>query len=146
MEKERIERYKDKIDLALDRLLKIENNIDKFDDEMFRLAIYKAFQEVVEALTDLISMILTDNNNSIGDDYTNIDKIKNMLKLDDKEVEILKEANGLRNRIIHWYNKTDDKQAKESIERLTPVIEKILEKFLEFIEKIKDDKTKNKNK
>ena len=146
MERERIERYKNKIDLALDRLSKIEYNIDKFDDEMMRLAIYKAFQEVVEVLTDIISMILSDINHSIGDDYANIDKIKDTVKLNNIEVEILYEANGLRNRIIHWYNKTDNEQAKESIERLIPEINKILIKLLEFIKNFKNDKTKNKNK
>lgn len=146
MEKERIERYKNKIDLALDRLSKIEDNIDQFDNEMIRLAIYKAFQEIVEAITDLMSMILVDKNKSIGDDYANVDKIMKIIRIDNKEAEILKEANGLRNRVIHEYNKTDDNQAKESIERLCPEIEKILGKFLEFIKTIKDEKTKNKNK
>lgn len=142
MDKERIERYKDKIDLGLDRLSKIEDNIMKFDDEFSRLAIYKAFQELVEALTDIIAMILIDNDKGVGDDYVNIGKIAKIIGFEDKEIEVLNEANGLRNRVIHEYNKTDDERAKESIERLIPNIREILEKISRFI-KTKNEKTKD---
>ena len=80
-------------------------------------------------------MILIDKKRSVGDDYSNIDKIKEIVLLDEKEIAILKEANGLRNRVIHEYNKTNDKTAKESIINLLPEIEKIIKKFEEFIEK-----------
>ncbi len=105
----------------------------KFDDEFSRLAIYKAFQELVEVLTDIIAMILIDNDKGVGDDYANIDKIVKIIVLENKEIEVLNEANGLRNRVVHGYNKTDDKRAKESIEKLIPNLEKILEKISRFV-------------
>ena len=143
MEKERIERYKEKIELAHKRLENIEENFENFDNEIIKLGVYKAFQEVVEAITDLISMILIDRGNSVGDDYVNIDKIRKIINLSDKEVELLEEANGLRNRIIHKYNKTDDKKAKNSIERIVSEIQEILNKLSKFIERVKDGKARN---
>ncbi len=142
MDRERTERYKNKIELAQKRLENIDEGFENFDKEIIKLGIYKAFQEVVEAITDLVSMILIDNNKSIGDDYANIDKIRNIIGLNDKEVNILNESNGLRNRIIHEYNKTDDKRVRESIERLSSEIEGILEKLSRFIGKLKDEMSK----
>lgn len=146
MDNERKNRYLQKIKLAYKRLKNIEEDFSNFDREIIKLGIYKAFQELVEVLTDIAAMIIIDKKTNIGDDYSNIENIKEIVNLSDKDIETLNEANGLRNRIIHKYNKTDDKEAKESIEKLTPGINKILEKLSEFIEKIKDDKTKNKNK
>lgn len=45
------------------------------------------------------------------------------------DAKILREANGLRNRVIHKYNKTDDNTAKESIINLLPHLKEILEKL-----------------
>jgi uncharacterized protein YutE (UPF0331/DUF86 family) len=42
------------------------------EEERTRLAIYKAFQEIVEALFDIIAMKLVDLKIPPKDDYTNI--------------------------------------------------------------------------
>ena len=135
MEEERKQRCFDKIELAERRILKISEILNKFDDETFKLACYKAFQEVIEAITDIIAMILIDRKKSVGDDYSNIEKIKEIILLNEEEIAVLKEANGLRNRVIHEYNKTDDKKAKESISTLLPKIEEITNKIGKFVEK-----------
>lgn len=146
MDNERKNRYLQKIKLAYKRLENIEEDLSNFDREIIKLGIYKAFQELVEVLTDIAAMIIIDKKINMGDDYSNIQNIKGVVGLNDKEVEIFNEANGLRNRIIHKYNKTEDKQAKESIERLILEIDKILNKLSEFTEKNENNKAKNKNK
>jgi uncharacterized protein YutE (UPF0331/DUF86 family) len=84
------------------------------------LAIEKAAQEVIEAATDLIAMILKDKSIPPTDDYTNIDRILE-LKFITKEIgRIMREANGLRNRLIHVYNDVDVGVLLQSIKRVLP--------------------------
>ncbi len=95
------------------------------------VAIEKAAQEVIEVATDLMAMILKDTSIPPTDDYTNISRVLE-LGLITKEVgAILKEANGLRNRLIHVYNDVDIDILLESIKRVLPGISE----FLNVVEK-----------
>ena len=95
------------------------------------LAIEKAAQETIEVTTDLMAMILKDTSIPPTDDYTNISRVLE-LGLITKEVgAILKEANGLRNRLIHVYNDVDIDILLESIKRVLPGITE----FLDVVEK-----------
>ena len=49
------------------------------------------------------------------DDYTNIENLSGKLDINE---DVLKQANGLRNRLIHRYNKTDDRIAFNSIKEI----------------------------
>lgn len=129
MIKGRMQRYKEKIGLVEERLSDVEGLINETDDKIKRLACYKAFQEVVEAFFDLIAMLLKDKNKTVEDDYKNLDRLEEVKIINKNNVKILQEANGLRNRIIHEYNKTDDKIAKESMRNLLPKLNKIVGKF-----------------
>ncbi len=78
-----------------------------------------------------MSMILKDSTIPPTDDYTNIARVLE-LGLITKEVGIiLKEANGLRNRLIHVYNDVDIDILLESIKRVLPG----LTEFLNVVEK-----------
>jgi uncharacterized protein YutE (UPF0331/DUF86 family) len=95
------------------------------------LAIEKAAQEAIEVATDLLAMLLKDTSIPPTDDYTNIAKVLE-LGLITKEIEsILREANGLRNRLIHVYNDVDIEVLLESIKRVLPGITE----FLDVVEK-----------
>lgn len=127
--KYRAKRYKQKIDLIGERLEDAETLVNDFSDKIKRLACYKAFQEAVDGLFDIIAMTLKDKDKVIEDDYTNIDKLEEMSVINSQDAKILREANGLRNRVVHKYNKTDDNTAKESIRNLLPHLKEILEKI-----------------
>lgn len=122
---ERKKRYQEKMELAEKRIGEIEEWISS-SDEKSKLASYKAFQEVIEAISDVIAMFLKDKNKLVEDDYKNIEKLTEIKILEDEEAKILENANGLRNRVIHKYNKTDDLIAKESIQILIPNLKKII--------------------
>ena len=138
MDVERLERHKDKINLIEKRIEQISEwiNLDVDDfvsDEKTKLAVYKAFQEIVEACMDIISMICKDIGIIPKDDYTNIEQLKGRLDLDE---DILKEANGLRNVLVYGYNSADDILAYESIKRIVPEISRFLETVEEWLKKI----------
>ena len=124
-EEMRRKRYLEKSELAEKRISEIEEWIEG-DDEKTKLACYKAFQEIVEVLFDLVAMKIKDSDKNVEDDYKNTERLIDMKIIDKKNAEILNEANGLRNRIVHKYNNLDDALAKESIIELMPNLKKIL--------------------
>jgi uncharacterized protein YutE (UPF0331/DUF86 family) len=130
MKMDRIKRYKDKIGKASKRADQINqwaletSHEDFLVDEKTKLATYKAFQEMVEACLDIVAMICKDTNNVPSDDYTNIQNLEWL----GKEIKAaLSEANGLRNRLVHRYNQTDDTIALESMKALLPELRGFLE-------------------
>ncbi len=132
MNESRFRRYKDKLNITMRRIEQINEWIDVeleefICDEKTKLAVYKAFQEAAEACMDIVSMICKDMNIIPKDDYTNIEELSSKLDIDK---DILREANGLRNIIVHRYNSTDDELAYESIKRITPE----LSRFIEVVE------------
>ncbi|MBO3755108.1 MAG: DUF86 domain-containing protein [Candidatus Brockarchaeota archaeon] len=122
---ERKIRYMDKLAHIDRRMANIESWLPSQDEERTRLAIYKAFQEIVEAFFDMLSMKLVELKIPPKDDYTNILLIEEKGLIDKDTSSILRSANGLRNRLVHNYNEISDKLALESIKTLLPKLAKI---------------------
>lgn len=141
IEEARYRRYMDKISVAIGRIDLIDEWIeekpihDLVQDEKTKLATYKAFQEVVEALMDIIAMICRDLCMGPKDDYTNIEVLVSEEIIQPNHARILREANGLRNRLIHWYNKISDEIALKSIRRLRAPLREILKVIIEWLKK-----------
>lgn len=118
MDENRRLRYRDKILWILNRIRLIETWFDeipkeeKIPDIKTTLAIFKAYQEIVEAIMDIIAMYLRDQDIAARDDYSNIDRID---LFSPGQKELLRGMNGLRNRIIHRYNATDEQLALTGI-------------------------------
>ncbi len=139
MDIERIGRYKDKLNVITERKQDIEEWISGFDssdfvaDKKTRLAVYKAFQEIVEASFDIASMICKDLKIVPKDDYTNIDMLLGKKIINNSIKNALSESNGLRNRLVHRYNGLDDSLAFDSIVgHLTAISDfsEVIEKWL----------------
>ncbi len=143
MEKERVRRYIDKIDHIKERSEDINRWMRETDtkeniDKKTRLAIYKAMQEIVEASTDILAMILKDEGKLPKDDYTNINILYEHGVIDKKLKETLNEANGLRNRLIHEYNGLNPEIAFISIEKLLPHTETFIDVVTEWLKRALD--------
>ncbi|MDP2846349.1 MAG: DUF86 domain-containing protein [Candidatus Methanoperedens sp.] len=142
MDIERAKRYRDKLNIILERIADIEDwtsiEISDFiSDKKTRLAVYKAFQELVEASFDIVAMACRDSRIISKDDYANVEALYQKNILDERLKNALIESNGLRNRLVHRYNALDDRTAFESILELLPdfkyfteVMDKWLEKML----------------
>jgi len=131
----RRDRYKDKIELIEKRIGEIDGWTDIsseefLEDERTKLATYKAFQELAESCMDIVAMVCKDVKILPKDDYTNIEKLSAKLKFDKR---VLQEANGLRNRLIHRYNTTDDLMAFQSIKEILPEITIFIEVINKWI-------------
>ncbi len=144
MDKERIKRYKEKQEKLSEYLsylkewtqdLKVEDfNKTNIKDQF---SIYHAFQIVVEIITDLSAMVVKDLKKIPKDDYSNLESlIKD--KIINKELSLrIKEANGLRNRIVHDYNSIEDDIAYKSILNILNSVKQFKEIVDEWLKKNK---------
>jgi len=144
MDKERIKRYKEKQEKLSENLTYLKDWTQDLKVEDFnktnikeQFSIYHAFQIVVEIITDLSAMVVKDLKKIPKDDYSNLEILAKE-KIITKELSLyIKEANGLRNRIVHDYNSIDDDIAYKSILS-------ILNRVKQFKEVIDDWLKKNK--
>ena len=136
---ERAGRYKDKLDIIFKRAGQAQDWLEEVSCEVFleddktKLASYKAFQEAVEACLDLVAMMCKDLGIKPQDDYSNLERL-NVLTEGSKKVLI--EANGLRNHLVHRYNKRDDLLALESMRSLHSGIMAFGEEVEAWLEKM----------
>ncbi|MCI0501050.1 MAG: DUF86 domain-containing protein [Epsilonproteobacteria bacterium] len=134
MDEKRLKRYIEKINVIEKRRGNIFSWISEKDEKSV-LAVYKAFQEVVESFTDLCAMLLKDMKEIVEDDYTNIENLRKIDFFTEKQEAMLKEANGLRNRLIHEYNGLEQKTALYSIQEINDEMDSILEKVRIWVKK-----------
>jgi uncharacterized protein YutE (UPF0331/DUF86 family) len=137
---EREDRYKAKLERIEGRLESVEDWMEDVTKEEFsnelqlRLSIYKAIQEISEAVTDLTAMYLSDKDKVVGDNYENLEACSG--ELFDKEInKDLKNLNGLRNRIVHEYDKIQHDTAYKAIKDTKPAVKKFRESVEQWIKK-----------
>jgi len=125
-----MERIKEKLEFAKGRIAMLETELKKgIKSEVEKLGVFKLFQEVVEAYSDAIAIFIKSKNLEVRDRYSNIELLENLGMISKEEAKLLIRANGLRNWIVHRYNKLSDRQAIASIKVLLPKIKKFVEKF-----------------
>ncbi len=137
MDDSRRKRYLDKLDRLEERLGDINGWLEDSNEELLankerRLAVYKAYQEAVEAITDICAMYLADTGRGIGDDSQNIQKAAGRLFSEGIERKLV-EANGLRNRVTHDYNTFDTTLALNSMREQEDAMHTFLTEAKEWI-------------
>ncbi|RLG15166.1 DUF86 domain-containing protein [Candidatus Pacearchaeota archaeon] len=127
-ESRRKERYFDKINFILDKI----ENIPEFEDDIKRDAAFYRMQIAIEAAMDIVAMLTKDVGGKVGDDYANITFLTEREVLSKDLGEKLKELNGLRNVIVHKYNKVEE----ELIEEKRQFVFETLNEFVEVVENV----------
>ena len=143
MNKERITRYKEKeehFNRIFEKLKKWTSDVSVNEfltktslEKQF--AIYHAYQIIVEIITDLAAMAVKDLKIIPKDDYININILAENKIISKTLATKIKDANGLRNRIVHNYNGLDDEIAYKSILTTINDIEKYMEAIIIWIKK-----------
>ena len=126
---DRLKVYKRKINYIVEKLSDLPKNLD--DPYLFDALLYRLHTSI-EAVMDIIAMLVKDLGAEVGDDYTNIEKIRELGYIDISLEEKLKKLNGLRNVIVHRYNKID----RDAIVEELDVILGSIFKFLEIVENV----------
>ncbi len=127
MKEERAIRYKDKIDYIVSSLEAIP---EEPSGNLEIRGVFYSLHTAVEAAMDLVAMLLKDTGEKIEDDYTNIEVLEVAGIITGQLAENLKKCNGLRNYLVHRYDKLIDKIALDSVED----VKKNLYDFIEVVE------------
>jgi len=143
MEEERIKRYNDKLEYLNQTIEHLNNWTERIDSKEFierlelqkQYGIYHAFQIGIEIITDLVSMIVKDVKLIPKDDYSNINILKNKKIVSEDLAAKLREANGLRNRIVHDYNGLDNEIAYDRLTNLIKYFQEFKVKAKEWLKK-----------
>jgi uncharacterized protein YutE (UPF0331/DUF86 family) len=128
-------RLREKVETIVERVEFIEEHLseDLMEDRILRKAIYKEFQEAAEAMADVCAMVRRGLNSSAKDDYSNIDFLIEKGVVEEGLGLKLKEANGLRNRLIHEYEGLHEETACHAIKELVEDLRDFSVVVLEWI-------------
>ena len=123
----RRKRYRDKIQHIFNYIQELPLEPK---NELEKRGIFYSLQTSIEAMVDLVAMLVKDLGIQVKDDNINISEIVNIRNLNPELGEKLKKANGLRNIIVHRYNEIDEKLILDSIKE----IKDLLLHWIEIIE------------
>jgi len=134
MDQLRNKRYQDKIQHIFDYIqeLPLEPR-----NELEKRGIFYSLQTSIEAMTDLIAMLVKDLGIQVKDDNINISEIVKVRNLDFELGEKLKKANGLRNVIVHRNNEIDEQLILDSVEEVKDLLLHWIEIIEECINEIR---------
>jgi uncharacterized protein YutE (UPF0331/DUF86 family) len=133
---ERTIRYNEKIDFIV---ISITTLPEKPEGDIEISAAFYKLHTSIEGAMDLAAMILKDLGRKVEDDYTNIENLRELGIIDSRLAEKLKKCNGLRNYLVHRYNKVDVELAIGAMEDVRAA----LYSFIEVVEKIRDEVRRN---
>ena len=143
MNEERIQRYKEKEEYFGKLIGKLKEWTKDLNEKDFinnlslreQFSIYHAYQIILEIITDLTAMVIKDLKIIPKDDYINIDVLAEKEIISKDLSYNLKQANGLRNRIVHNYNSLDEEIAFKSIQKYLKDLEKYKEAIDNWLQK-----------
>ncbi len=123
----RINRYREEIEYIIESLEQIP---DKPEKPIEISGTFYNLHTSIESAMDIIAMLVKDLGQRVEDDYTNIEKLVELNVVDKELAEKLRMCNGLKNWLVHRYNKVDTKLVLDSVSE----VKEILLKFVERIE------------
>jgi len=127
-------RYFEKLEVFEGELGFIKANSAALQDDVTRRALLYALEVCVDVVMDVVAMATRDLGLTVEDDYTNIEKLENEQVLIEREGELLRRFNGLRNAIVHRYNHLDLNAIQRGLQRMEELYE-VLEKLVGVVER-----------
>jgi len=128
--------YKRKFEFIIDKITHLPENID--ENKFFIDALFYRLQISIDASMDIVAMLCKDLGITVQDDYSNLDELEKISVFTPGLINNLRKWNGLRNVLVHKYNKIEEDivfQSKESV--VETLIAFIKEVEVIIIEKIK---------
>ena len=134
MDELRSKRYRDKIQHIFNYIQELPLEPK---NELEKRGIFYSLQTSIEAMVDLIAMLVKDLGIQVKDDSINISEIVKVRNLDFELGEKLKKANGLRNIIVHRNNEIDEQIILESVKEVKDLLLRWIEIIEECINEIR---------
>lgn len=129
----RKERYREKIEYIIEALSEIPQYPEK------PIEISGTFYNLltsIESAMDISAMLVKDLGKRVEDNYTNIDILHEIGVIEEKLAEKLKMCNGLRNWLVHRYNRINKKIVLESVEEVKEILTEFIKRVEDVLEKI----------
>lgn len=102
----RIEQYKRKLEFIIDKITVLPEKLD--DNKFFLDALFYRLQISIDASMDVVAMLCKDLGITVKDDYSNLDEIEKLSIFTPRLINELRKWNGLRNVLVHKYNKIEE--------------------------------------
>lgn len=102
----RIEQYKRKLEFIIDKITVLPEKLD--DNKFFLDALFYRLQISIDASMDVVAMLCKDLGITVKDDYSNLNEIEKLSIFTPGLINELRKWNGLRNVLVHKYNKIEE--------------------------------------
>jgi uncharacterized protein YutE (UPF0331/DUF86 family) len=130
----RLEQYHRKIDFIIEKINTLPQNIAA--DIFYMDALFYRLQVAIDATMDIIAMLCKDFGINVHDDYMNISELEKIKIFPPSEFTQLRKLNGLRNVLVHKYNKIEEDLILQEKDQL---VEK-LNQFVDLVKGIIDER------
>lgn len=130
MDDERKNRYRDKINFIIEKIESIPKT--NFNEDIVRDATFYKILVGIECVMDIVAMLVRDIGKDVGDDYYNLEILRDENVINEEMCEKLKKLNGMRNIIVHRYNKIEEDLVFNNIDE----IRKIVLNFIKIVENV----------
>ena len=129
----RRQRYLEKLERFEEEYEFIKNH--EMRDEVTQRALLYSLQLCVDIAMDIVAMLVKDLGMTVEDDYTNIERLRKDGIISEADVNLLRTYNGLRNAIVHKYDRLNLDIVNEGLQRIDKLYEVVL-KLVEKYEKL----------
>ena len=132
----RLGRYREKIEYIIEALDQIP---EKPASPIEVSGVFYNLLTSIESAMGIAAMLVKDLGRRVEDDYSNIETLQELGVLDKKLSESLKRCNGLRNWLVHRYNRVDEELVLSSVGEVRDTLIKFIEKVEGVLNEISRD-------
>lgn len=126
----RKDQYSRKLEFIIDKISILPDNIE---ENIFYIdALFYRLQVSIDAAMVVIAMLCKDLGITVRDDYSNIDDLESLNIFQKDLLKNLRRLNGLRNVLVHRYNKIEEERIIQEKKNFVDN----LKKFVKDVEKV----------
>lgn len=130
----RKDQYSRKFEFIIDKISLLPDNIE--ENIFYVDALFYRLQISVDAAMDIVAMLCKDLGITVKDDYSNIDELEGLDLFQKKLLRNLRRLNGVRNVLVHRYNKIEEEQIIREKDNFV----NILKEFVKRVEKVVNER------
>ncbi|MBY9010102.1 MAG: DUF86 domain-containing protein [Candidatus Lokiarchaeota archaeon] len=130
----RKDQYNRKLEFIIDKLSLLPDNVE--ENIFYVDALFYRLQVSVDAAMDIVAMLCKDLGITVKDDYLNIDALEALDLFQKELLRNLRRLNGVRNALVHRYNKIEEEQIIKEKENFV----NILKEFVKRVEKVVNER------